>query len=91
MTMESIQRAVELRDACARVAPLSPRRRQVLNLVLQDFSNQQIAQHMGISERTVKAHVSELMQALGVSSRVCLAQVALLAQLETCTCGQWCA
>jgi NarL family two-component system response regulator LiaR len=48
---------------------LTEREREVLNLVVQGQSNQQIADAMVISVATVKAHVSSILSKLQVSSR----------------------
>jgi len=48
---------------------LTERERQVLNLVVQGQSNQQIAEAMVISIATVKAHISNILSKLQVSSR----------------------
>jgi NarL family two-component system response regulator LiaR len=48
---------------------LTAREREVLNLVVQGQSNQQIAEAMVISIATVKAHVSSILSKLGLSSR----------------------
>jgi NarL family two-component system response regulator LiaR len=48
---------------------LTERERQVLNLVVQGQSNQQIADAMVISLATVKAHISNILTKLQVSSR----------------------
>ncbi len=48
---------------------LTEREREVLNLVVQGQSNQQIADGMVISLATVKAHISNILSKLGVSSR----------------------
>jgi DNA-binding NarL/FixJ family response regulator len=58
-----------------RVAPadkdktLSAREQEVLRLVAQGLANKQIARRLGISERTVKAHLTNVFSALGVSDR----------------------
>jgi DNA-binding NarL/FixJ family response regulator len=60
-----------LRDA--RSAPhdeLTLRQRHVLELVSSGQSNKNIARTLGISEITVKAHVSAILRKLGVSNRV---------------------
>lgn len=49
---------------------LSPREREVLHLLAGGRSNRQIATEMGISERTVKAHLSRVFQVVGASDRV---------------------
>jgi DNA-binding NarL/FixJ family response regulator len=56
---------------------LSPRETQVLELVVEGLLNKQIAQRLGISERTVKAHLTSIFQRIGVADRT---QAALWAQ-----------
>jgi NarL family two-component system response regulator LiaR len=48
---------------------LTEREREVLNLVVQGHSNQQIADALVISVATVKAHISNILSKLQVSSR----------------------
>ncbi len=50
--------------------PLSERERQVLQLLAQGQSNQQIAQTLVIALDTVKRHVSHILSKLGVTNRV---------------------
>ncbi len=52
-----------------RMAQLTPQQFKVLMLVSQGLLNKQIAYDMGISEATVKAHVTAIMSKLGVSNR----------------------
>jgi two-component system NarL family response regulator len=49
--------------------PLSPREIEVLGLIRQGFSNDEISQLLGISERTVRAHVTAILAALGAADR----------------------
>ncbi len=56
---------------------LSPREAEVLRLVVEGLLNKQIAQRLGISERTVKAHLTSIFQRTGVTDRT---QAALWAQ-----------
>ena len=56
---------------------LTDRELDVLRLVAEGMANKQIARKLGISERTVKAHLTSVFQRLGVSDRV---QAALWAQ-----------
>jgi len=58
-------------------ALLSERERQVLRGVMQGLLNKQIADEIGIAERTVKHHRTSLTQKLGVQSG---AELALLAR-----------
>ena len=48
---------------------LTEREREVLNLVVQGHSNQQIADAMVITVATVKAHISNILSKMEVSSR----------------------
>ncbi len=48
---------------------LSPREEQVVRLLAQGLANKQIARSLGISERTVKVHVSSILRRLGVADR----------------------
>lgn len=48
---------------------LTPREREVLGLVAQGQPNKIIARHLGISERTVKAHLGSVFQRIGVTDR----------------------
>jgi DNA-binding NarL/FixJ family response regulator len=61
------------------VSSLTDREREVLVLVAQGLSNQQIANALVISERTARTHVSNILSKLGVASRT---QAALLAIRE---------
>jgi NarL family two-component system response regulator LiaR len=49
---------------------LSPRERDVLHLVAQGHSNQQIAHQLAIGEQTVKTHVSSILTKLDLQDRV---------------------
>src|SRR5262249_9049159 len=46
---------------------LSTRERQVLRLVTKGLANKQIARYPGISESTVKAHISNVFRRIGVA------------------------
>lgn len=48
---------------------LSERQRQVLALVGRGLSNKAIAHALGISEATVKQHLTAIMRRLGVTGR----------------------
>ena len=56
---------------------LSDREREVLELVAQGLPNKLIAQRLGISEKTVKAHLTSVFRQIGVTDRT---QAALWAQ-----------
>ena len=63
-------------DVAARVATLTPQQFRVLNMIAEGLLNKQIAYDLGVSEATVKAHMTAIMRKLGVSNRT---QVALAA------------
>ena len=48
---------------------LSPREKEVLGLMAEGMSNQSIASHLHIGEKTVKSHVSNVLAKLGVNDR----------------------
>ncbi|MBI4463945.1 MAG: response regulator transcription factor [Acidobacteria bacterium] len=58
-------------------SPLSLRERQVVELVSQGFRNKEIAQRMFISEQTVKNHLHNIFDKVGVSDRLELALYAI--------------
>ena len=51
------------------VEPLTPRETEVLALVAEGLSNKAIADELGISDQTVKFHVSSIAGKLGAASR----------------------
>jgi DNA-binding NarL/FixJ family response regulator len=48
---------------------VSPREREVLELLMTGLANKQIARRLNITERTVKAHLTSIYQSLGVDGR----------------------
>lgn len=65
------------RHAAAAEVDLTPRESEVLALVRQGLANKQIARRLGISERTVKAHLTSVFASIGVVDRT---QAALWAE-----------
>lgn len=57
--------------------PLTPREREVLRLVVEGYANKQIARRLAITEKTVKTHVSSILQKLGVPDRTAAAVLAI--------------
>ncbi|QBS43614.1 response regulator transcription factor [Nocardia sp. CS682] len=55
--------------AGARLSALTPRETEVSQLIGNGLTNAQIAQHLELSEATVKTHVKRIMGKLGLSSR----------------------
>jgi DNA-binding NarL/FixJ family response regulator len=67
--------AAKLAEGVARVQ-LTPRELATLRLMADGRSNKEIANTLGISERTVKTHLGHLFEKLGVTSRTEAAKVA---------------
>ena len=53
----------------ANLKSLTPQQARVLQMLRQGLLNKQIAHELGVGETTIKAHVSEILRKLGVSSR----------------------
>jgi DNA-binding NarL/FixJ family response regulator len=68
----------------ARLATLTPQQVRVLMMLSEGMLNKQIAYELSVSEATVKAHVSAILQKLGVDSRT--QAVIAAAKIEL---GQW--
>jgi DNA-binding NarL/FixJ family response regulator len=71
-------------ELMARMATLTPQQVRVLMMLSEGLLNKQIAFQLGVSEATVKAHVSAILQKLGVESRT--QAVIAAAKIEA---GQW--
>jgi DNA-binding NarL/FixJ family response regulator len=54
-------------------APLTPREREVLGLVVAGFTNKEIAGQFSVSEETVKHHLTRMFDKVGASNRLELA------------------
>jgi DNA-binding NarL/FixJ family response regulator len=59
----------EIRDLINRLKSLTRQQTRVLGMLSQGLLNKQIAYELDVSEATVKAHVSAILQKLGVESR----------------------
>lgn len=59
----------EISDLLARLSTLTPQQVRVLMMLGEGLLNKQIAYKLGVSEATIKAHVSAILQKLGVDSR----------------------
>jgi DNA-binding NarL/FixJ family response regulator len=60
---------LESRRMPGRAGPLSAREEEVLRLVADGLANKLIARRLAISERTVKAHLTNVFARLGVTDR----------------------
>lgn len=68
--MDSIVHSARRRFVKAGPRHLSPREREVLEFLLENLSNKEIAKRLNISERTAKFHVSNLLAKFDVRRRV---------------------
>lgn len=68
---------LDSRKVAEPAAALTPREREVLALLATGLANKQIARRLGITDRTVKAHLTRIFHQLGVTDRT---QAALWAQ-----------
>lgn len=59
----------EISDLIKRLQALTPQQTRVLSMLAEGLLNKQIAYELGVSEATIKAHVSAVLQKLGVDSR----------------------
>ena len=59
----------DMADNVRRLASLTPQQVRVLMMLSEGLLNKQIAYELSVSEATVKAHVSAILQKLGVESR----------------------
>lgn len=48
---------------------LTKREREVFELLIKNYTTKEIAEELGISEKTVRNHISNVMQKLGVKGR----------------------
>jgi len=71
----------EREDLVRRLASLTPRERQVLELVATGMLNKQIAAELGAAEKTIKVHRGRIMEKMQV--RTATALVGLLSRAET--------
>jgi FixJ family two-component response regulator len=67
---------VRLAGLRASLARLTPREREVFDLIVRGKMNKQIAHELGTTERTIKAHRQKVMEKVGVQSLAELVSVA---------------
>jgi len=84
---QAIERAIALHEVTfgpksklylvrARVGTLTPREREVFELVIRGDTNKQVARALGCTERTIKAHRQKVMEKMQVQSLAGLVSVA---------------
>lgn len=71
-----------LMAAHAALAQLTPRQHEIITLIAQGRTSQDIAIHLGLSERTIAFHRANIRVKLGVDSTLGLMRYTLLLQLD---------
>ena len=71
----------EAEEATTELLVLSDREQEILQLVATGLRNREIADKLGIAEKTVKNHVSNILKALQVNSRTEAAMKAVKAKI----------
>jgi DNA-binding NarL/FixJ family response regulator len=77
MAAKAVQVLLSARSVSPAVSRMTGREREVLTLVGRGLPNKLVARELGISEKTVKVHLTRVFAALGVTDRT---QAALWAQ-----------
>lgn len=77
---QRVGRQAVLAGRCGGLAGLTPREREIMQLVLAGHANKHIAKRLGISHRTVELHRSHILHKTGTASLLELAQ--LVAECE---------
>ena len=67
-------------DAQRQMADLTPRQREIMDMVLAGHPSKNIAADLGISQRTVENHRASIMKRTGTKSLPALARLAIVAQ-----------
>ena len=80
---EKLRRVQTIERADALLAALSPRERQVAELVSEGLPNKLIADRLSLSVRTVELHRAHVMDKLGVATVAALIQILFDARTET--------
>jgi len=77
--LESEHLNLDHEAAASRLHDLTPRQRQVMDLILAGHPNKNIAADIGVSQRTVESHRAEVMRKTGARSMPALARLAAAA------------
>lgn len=70
-------------EAESLISPLTPRETEILQYIAQGFLNKQIAGELGISEQTIKNHVTSILRKLNANARTEAVVVAIKQGLIT--------
>jgi len=67
--LQQFQELSQKREAEAFISPLTPRETEILKYIAQGYLNKQIAAELGISEQTIKNHVTSILRKLNANAR----------------------
>jgi two-component system response regulator DegU len=81
--LEQFQELSRRSEAEAFISPLTPRETEILHYIAQGFLNKQIAAELGISEQTIKNHVTSILRKLNANARTEAVVVAIRQGLIT--------
>ena len=79
LIIEGYSGEITLRETAATYESLTPRQREILQLIAEGRSRQEIADILGISPKTVSRHREDIMHALGVTDDAALVKFAIRA------------
>ena len=94
LLLDRIRRAIELdeevrrvqsqrREVAARLAQLTPREREVMELVIAGKPNKVIASELGLSPKTVEVHRAHVMKKMRVDSLADLVRLGMMSRRDT--------
>jgi two-component system response regulator DegU len=67
--LQQFQELSRRSEAEAFISPLTPRETEILQYIAQGYLNKQIAAELGISEQTIKNHVTSILRKLNANAR----------------------
>jgi two-component system response regulator DegU len=67
--LQQFQELSSKKEAEAFISPLTPRETEILEFIAKGFLNKQIAAELGISEQTIKNHVTSILRKLNANAR----------------------
>jgi two-component system response regulator DegU len=67
--LQQFQELTTRSEAEAFISPLTPREIEILEYIAQGYLNKQIAAELGISEQTIKNHVTSILRKLNANAR----------------------
>jgi len=67
--LQQFQELSSRSESEAYISPLTPREVEILNYIAQGYLNKQIAAELGISEQTIKNHVTSILRKLNANAR----------------------